>query len=241
MRSLILTPNRRTAKAVIEELNKLSPNPTIFSASEVENTLEPFLSEDHAALVLHNRYDGLDLPGETCRLEWICGLPGATNPQETFLLNRLGVQSLLRDRIRTRLTQALGRCTRNPTDHAVVIITGNEALDFCNKVENRSGFHPELQAEIEYGLGASKNRWPANFQADVRAFLEKRPGWEEVDAWIREERDSYYRSEDNVARTLMDNVHDEIDYADAMWVGDYQPGSRKSQSMCRPSWWKCTC
>ncbi len=228
-RSLILTPNRRSAESVIKELNDLSPNPTIFSASDVESTLEPFLGEDHAALVLNNRYDGLDLPGDACRLEWICGLPGATNPQETFLLNRLGVQSLLRDRIRTRLTQALGRCTRNPTDHAVVIITGNEALDFCNKVENRSGFHPELQAEIQYGLDASKNRWAADFLDDARAFLEKKPGWEGVDEWIREERDSYYRLEDKVARTLMDNVHDEIDYADAMWVGDYQRALEKAR------------
>ena len=80
-RSLILTPNRYTAHSVSEELSALSPSPAIFFAHDIENSMEPFLNEEHAALVLHNRYDGLDLPGDACHLEWIYGLPGATNAQ----------------------------------------------------------------------------------------------------------------------------------------------------------------
>ena len=229
-RSLVLAPNKHTAQSVTEELNGLSPSPVIISAHEIENSLDPFLSEEHAALVLHNRYDGLDLPGDACHLEWICGLPGATNAQEAFLLNRLGVHSLLRDRIRTRLTQALGRCTRNPTDHALVILSGFGALDFCIKSENRSGFHPELQAEIEYGLEASRVQWPKDFIDTAQAFLNREPGWEQVDQWIREQRDSYPQLEDGVAQTLMANVEDEIDYAGAIWVGNYQRALQKARA-----------
>ena len=231
VRSLILTPTKNTSKSVIAELKKLSPSPSIFTATEIEHSLQPFLEQEHAALVLHNRYDGLDLPGDACHLEWICGLPGATNAQEAFLLNRLGVQSLLRDRIKTRLTQALGRCTRNATDHAVVIISGSDTLDFCNKIENRSGFHPELQAEIKYGLDdVSKVEWPSQFTTTARAFLRKEPGWEEVDEWIREERDNCQRLPDVVEQTLMSNVPDEIDYDHAMWVGDYKRALEKAQA-----------
>ena len=221
-RSLVLTPNRSTAQSVIDELNHLSPSPKIFSAHEIESSLEPFLNENHAALVLSNRYDGLDLPGDACHLEWICGLPGAVDAQEAFLLNRLGIQSLFRDRIRTRLTQALGRCTRNPTDYSLVIISGPEALDFCNRRENQSGFHPELQAEIQYGLNASNLTSDQEFKSAARAHLKREEGWEEVDEWIREERDSYPLLEDKVAKTLMENVKDEIDYAKAIWVGNHQ-------------------
>ena len=229
-RSLVLTPSRSVAQSVIEHLGTLSPSPAIFLAADVENSLEPFLNEHHSALVLNNRYDGLDLPGDACHLELIFGLPGATNAQEAFLLNRLQVHSLLRDRIRTRLTQALGRCTRNPTDHAVVVMSGSGILDFCIKSENRTGFHPELQAEIQYGLDASQANWPTEFVNTARAFLQKTPGWEQVDQWIRDKRDSYPQLEDKVAQTLMANVVDEIDYADAMWVGDYQRALEKARS-----------
>ena len=228
-RSLILAPNRFTVQSVTKELNALSPSPAIFSASDIENSLQPFLDEEHAALILQNRYDGLDLPGAACHLEWICGLPGATNAQEAFLLNRLRLHSLLRDRIRTRLTQALGRCTRNPTDHAVVIMSGPRVLDFCIKTENRSGFHPELQAEIEYGLSASQFNWPQDLHKTARAFLHKEPGWERVDQWIRDERESYVKQEDDADQTLIANVSDEIDYAEAMWVGDFQRALSKAR------------
>ena len=229
-RSLILAPNRYTAEEVTRELKELTPSPAILFAKDIENSLEPFLNKEHAALVLHNRYDGLDLPGEACHLEWICGLPGATNAQEAFLLNRLGIHALLRDRIRTRLTQALGRCTRNPTDHALVIMSGPRVLDFCIKSENRSGFHPELQAEIQYGLDASQIEWPDKFLEVARAFLRKDPGWEGVDEWIREERDSYPQIEDKVAQDLMAIVQDEIEYVEAMWVGDYQRALQRARS-----------
>ena len=229
-RSLILAPNRYSADLVADSLNSLSPSPKILSAQDIEISLKPFLSETHAALILHNRYDGLDLPGDACHLEWISGLPGATNAQEAFLLNRLGIHSLLRDRIRTRLTQALGRCTRSPTDYAVVILSGPGALDFCMKSENRSGLHPELQAEIQYGLDASKVKWPKDFLTTALAHLRKEPGWEQADQWIRDERDSYTKQEDRVAQILMTNVRDEIDYANALWLGNYQGALEKARA-----------
>ncbi|MCG8448228.1 MAG: hypothetical protein MI725_01445, partial [Pirellulales bacterium] len=229
-RSLVLAPNRHTAETMEERFSRLSPKPEILTAQAVEQSLQPFLEIDHAALVLHNRYDGLDLPGEACHFEWICGLPGATNAQEMFMLNRLKVEPLLRDRIRTRLTQALGRCTRHPTDYALVIVSGPDTLDFCNKVENRTGFHPELQAEIEYGLDVSQVQWPKELVDQARAFLERRPGWEQVEDWIRDMRDSYVQEEDKVASTLMNVVREEIDYSRAIWVGDYDRALEKARA-----------
>ena len=228
-RSLILAPSRSIARSVSDRIRNLNPRLTILSAHDVEDSIDRFLEQDHAALLLSNRYDGLDLPGEACHLELIWGFPGATNAQESFLLNRLQVHSLLRDRIKTRLTQALGRCTRNATDHAVVIMSGPRILDFCTKSENRSGFHPELQAEIRYGLAASEVQWPEEFVSRARAFLNRAPGWERADEWIREERNVSEKVEDGVAHTLMANVRDEVDFADAMWVGNYQRALEKAR------------
>ena len=104
-------------------------------------------------------------------------------------------------------------------------------MDFCIKSENRSGFHPELQAEIEYGLDASKDMTHNQFLDAARAFLQKERGWEGVDQWIRAERDSYDRKTDEVSQTLMANVSDEIDYATCIWVGNYH-GALKHARAC---------
>jgi hypothetical protein len=228
-RTLVLTPDRTTASRVIGLLEDRCSGLNIFEARDVETSLDDFVRSEHAALVLHGRYDGLDLPGDSCHLEVIYGLPGATNAQERFLLNRLGAQDLLRDRIRTRLTQALGRCTRSAVDHAVVLITGERTVDFCIKRENRNGFHPELQAELEYGFDASSIQFPEELKAVASDFLAKVPGWEEVDSWIREYRDTASRLPDPAAATLMAISAYEVDYSYAMWQEDFETALEKAR------------
>ena len=107
---------------------------------------------------------------------------------------------------------------------------GAKALDFCIRSENRAGFHPELQAEIRIGLENSEVTQPRDFIEIARAFLEKRTGWEDVDEWIRNERDSCPKLKDESAQTLIDNVGDEIDYATAMWLGHYEKALEKARS-----------
>jgi Helicase C-terminal domain len=120
----------------------------VLEADDIEESLEPFTNASDTVLALANRYDGLDLPDDACRLLLLYGLPGGTNLQEQFLLYRLAATSLLRDRLVTRLTQAVGRCTRSDTDYAVVIILEQRLVDFVLKSDTRTILHPEIQAPI---------------------------------------------------------------------------------------------
>src|SRR5260370_879421 len=123
-RVLMLCPNAFAARSLEGDLAAKGVTKPILHAPDVEETLDPFTSAQSAALLLTNRYDGLDLPGDTCRTLLVFGEPTATNAQERFLLARLGASSLLRDRIRTRIAQAVGRCTRSATDYALVVMLG---------------------------------------------------------------------------------------------------------------------
>ena len=229
-RTLILTPDRVTADRVTDLLEAKAPGLNILTARDIETSLDQFVGSDHAALVLTGRYDGLDLPGESCHLEIVYGLPGATNAQERFLLIRLGAHALLRDRIRTRLTQALGRCTRSAVDHCVVLIAGERTLDFCIKRENKSGFHPELQAELEYGFTASEVQFPEELKQTVADLLAKAPGWEEVDRWIQDYRNTVSQVPDSGVSNLMAISSDEVDYSYAMWQEDFDKALARARS-----------
>ena len=77
-RSLLLAPSNYT----LEQYKQLLV-PAGFktvTASDVETTLVPFTSEPNAVLALANRYDGIDLPDEHCRLIVLAGLPGGRRP-----------------------------------------------------------------------------------------------------------------------------------------------------------------
>ena len=69
---------------------------------------------------------------------------------------RVTAQLLLDDRILTRLVQGFGRCTRSPNDYAAVIVLGESLNSYLFRKERREFFHPEIQAELEFGLEQSK-------------------------------------------------------------------------------------
>lgn len=120
-RSLILVPDDKVVK---EFENKIPKNSAyqIFSVEEIEKSKQPFISNDKAIAIIANRYDGIDLANEECRLLIVNGLQRSTNLQERFLTVRMSANIIFIDRILTRIVQAVGRCTRNDTDYAAVVI-----------------------------------------------------------------------------------------------------------------------
>lgn len=82
-RSLFLTTNKASADGV-KEIFEENTNCEIFSAKQIEETKEDFISSEHSIAIIANRYDGIDFPDDECRILIIHGLPTATNLQERF-------------------------------------------------------------------------------------------------------------------------------------------------------------
>jgi hypothetical protein len=230
-RSLILCPDKATARRVESDLKKSGVKRDVLSAQDIEDSLVGFTSRTGAVLILSGRYDGLDLEGKACRLLVVHGLPSGHNAQEQFLLGRIGATSLLRDRIRTRLTQAFGRCTRGPTDYAAVILVGAPLVDFCLQREVKSTLHPELQAELEYGLQMSAASTPSDWSVLLNAFLAQDEDWKDGDDWIRRFRDGVTRTGDSAEKILLLVASDEVSYLYNLWKGDYEAALAKARSI----------
>ena len=218
-RCLVLTPNQYEATVFINELR--SKGLTILGAKDIEDSLEPFSSRTETALVL-SRYDGLDLPDDTCRMLVVGGLPSGTNLQEKFLWSRVAAFSLLRDRVLTRFTQGVGRCTRSDNDYAVVFVWGHPLVDFILKHENRRILNSELQAELQFGIENCKANDAEGLRALRDAFLEQDEDWEEAEQAIVSLRETSKRQTDPVSVRLCLAVSDEVDYLYSMWRGDYE-------------------
>jgi hypothetical protein len=174
----------------------------------------------HSVLLLTNRYDGIDLPDGICRQIILDGLPSKTNLQETFLEERLGLDILLRERIKTRIEQASGRCTRSDTDSAAVIMLGNSLLDFCIRKENQKIFHPEIRAEILFTLDQSKST--QDIDAMLNSFIKRDANWNAAEENIAEIRSSEALPDTTITDILEGTVKDEVDFGYAMWAQDYE-------------------
>jgi hypothetical protein len=218
-RALVLTPSMAGVSAAQRSFAPRGIQ--VLTARDVEGSLGSFTSRTDATLVLANRYDGIDLPGQSCRLLIMEGLPVGTNLQERFLLTRLGESSLLRDRLRTRFTQGVGRCCRSSSDFAVVLAIGQRLFDFCAKRENRSGMHPELQAELEFGIANSEDPSSDYMLSLMRIFYERGEDAAAAEQEILRLRSEMSVAEDPAARTLMEVANTEVDFVYALWRKDY--------------------
>ena len=89
---------------------------------------EPFAVASHGHLVAAGRYDGMDFPGETCRLEIVPEVPVATSDLEEFVSAYLRDAPYAEARFGQRVAQALGRCNRSEDDRAVYLLTDPEFL-----------------------------------------------------------------------------------------------------------------
>jgi Rad3-related DNA helicase len=112
-RSLVLVPND-FSRAKAEQY--LPAGFSVLGPRDIENDLKVFTQSSKAVLLLANRYDGIDLPGTDCRMLVVIGVPTGIGLQERYLTERLNANAQFQDRIRTRLTQAVGRCTRDESD-----------------------------------------------------------------------------------------------------------------------------
>lgn len=151
----------------------------VMGRDNVENDLGVFANAPVAVLGLANRYDGLDLPGSACRIVVLGGRPDAVGLQEKFLSERAEASAALAERLRTRIVQGAGRCTRGPNDYAVVVVLGADITRYFSRPENRAALEPELQAEIEFGWQNSKAKNPAAVIDNVTVFLEHSAVWRE--------------------------------------------------------------
>lgn len=220
-RNLILAPSGVALGAIEKEIQKAGLPHKIFHSADIEDSLEPFTSKAPAILALKGRYDGIDLPGDACRIILIYGLPASVNLQEEFLWSRLGLSSMLRDRIRTRLTQAAGRCTRNATDYAVVILVGPKLMDFVIKMDNQALFHPEFRAELQFGLDNSQLDDVGSLTDLATLLLEHRPEWQQADADIVQRRDASVLPKPAFVTVLREAATLEVAYSYDLWKASY--------------------
>lgn len=220
-RSLILVSSRHDSEgtSLIKAIEGLDID--ILYAPDIEDSIDRFLTRKNIVLLL-SRYDGLDLPDDACRLLIFGGLPSGTNLQERFMWSKIKASSMLRDRVVTRFTQGVGRCTRSDNDYAVVFVTGRRLVDFLLKDENRRILNPELQAELQFGIENSRDSTKENFRELLKAFLSQDDDWKDAEDAILGLRDSFSRHDDPISQQLKSVVGDEVAYLYKMWSENFE-------------------
>ena len=148
----------------------------MFDGRDIDESLAQFTKATRGVCGLASRYDGIDLPGESCRLVVLWGLPDGNTLLERFMSGRARAGLALGERIRTRVVQGAGRCTRGPSDLAVVVVCGSELSKYFLRPLTREALDPEIQAEIQFGLDNSRVE-VSELMGNLEEFLQQGRGW----------------------------------------------------------------
>ena len=226
-KSVFLVPDSQSAKAIKGFYTEHISSAKIFEAKDIEESKQSFVDCPEGTAILANRFDGIDFSDDASRLLFIWNLPKTTNLQERFLITRMGASKLYAERIRTRIIQAVGRCSRNPSDFSIVCVIGDSIQNDLTKQEKIKQFPPELRAEIQFGL---ENSVDYSTVKDVieqaRDFLDRNENWQEAEEYIVDLRNAYWDEIDEVEKQVNDKLQKsavlELKFQYSLWKKDYK-------------------
>ena len=139
--------------------------------------IEQLHNERGMAAVLPRRYDGVDLPGEDCRLLVLDGLPYGESDYDSWRISTLS-QGVANSILAQRIEQAIGRGSRGTSDYCVVILAGADLVAWTGRTANQQFLSTGTKKQLEIGLTVSKEvKSSTDFIATAWQCLGRDGGW----------------------------------------------------------------
>ncbi|MGI8404681.1 MAG: DEAD/DEAH box helicase family protein [Thermomicrobiales bacterium] len=178
-----------------------------------------------ACLVLTARYDGVDLPGDTCRVLIIDGLPTGLNPLERFLWEQMNLGKMLRSTIASRIAQSFGRISRGMSDHGVVILTGSNLVEWILAPKNQALLPAFLQRQLSLGIEVSGIAGIDDLRDTALKCLNREDDWIRYYQKRMESTPVSPSTTDDLEQTLF-IAEDEAAFGLAFWRRDYAKAAK---------------
>lgn len=120
------------------------------SGDDITQKIDDLKNSGGGLYVLINRYDGIDLKADMCRLLVIDGYPRFSSYSDLYKELRVeSVNASLKSQI---IEQGLGRAVRSGSDYCAVILMGNDLVQFLGNKFNYGYFSPITRKQIESGI-----------------------------------------------------------------------------------------
>ncbi len=121
----------------------------IITADTLDAIVEKLKSQHVGLVIFINKYDGIDLPNDACRLLVIDELPSARNLRDKHKEETLKESKISYiDKIQ-KLEQGMGRGIRSSIDYCVILILGTEVAKLMHNNEILDIFSPATKRQMQ--------------------------------------------------------------------------------------------
>lgn len=147
----VLTPSFEKCKKYVDAGAILANNPD--SEKTMYQTLQTYLKDyKDKTIVFANRYDGIDLPDESCRILIIDSVPYYDSLADKYEELCRAESEIIRIKTIQKIEQGLGRSVRGEKDYSVVLIVGSDLIKYLRSITNQVLFSPQTKKQIEIGF-----------------------------------------------------------------------------------------
>ena len=159
------------------------------------------------AVVFANRYDGIDLPDNSCRILILDSKPFFDSLLDRYEEDCRSKSDIINIRIAQKVEQGLGRSVRGEKDYSIILLVGGDLVKFVKSPITSKYFSSQTRKQIEIGMQVAGFANEDVDEADpnkvlsglIKQVLNRDEGWKE---YYVEEMESI---EDEIKRT---GVHD---------------------------------
>lgn len=147
----VLTPSFEKAKKYEEAGAILANNPQ--SKKNMYQTLREYMSNyKNKTIVFANRYDGIDLPDDSCRILIIDSVPYYDSLVDKYEELCRSDSEIIKIKTVQKIEQGLGRSVRGEKDYSVILIVGSDLIKYIRSIGNKRIFSPQTQKQIDIGF-----------------------------------------------------------------------------------------
>lgn len=149
--------NKRGAVVLTPSDKKAENWEAVAKVAKGANNVEQLVSDmqngkELGPVVFSNRYDGIDLPGNACRLLVMDGLPAGTSSYELYRATALMGGNAMSRMMAQRIEQGIGRGARGSSDYCVDLLVGSDLTSWVGKNSNFSYFTSATKAQMRWGF-----------------------------------------------------------------------------------------
>lgn len=217
--SVVIVSNTKRAR-YYESLGAIFPKDN----SEIFNVINGLKTNSiDETVVLNNRYDGIDLPDESCRLLVLDSLPYLKRYYDIYEERCCPRSEIINKKIAQKIEQGMGRAVRGEKDFCGILIIGPDIERYLMSEKTRGFLSLQTQKQIEIGFKAANLAKKEVSEEDppmkqisllLNQMMERDEGWK-----------AYYTSEmDSIEETIQANKYYERCEAEAKIEKLYSKG-----------------
>jgi hypothetical protein len=121
----------------------------IVSSENIEESITELKTKHCGIMVLVNKYDGIDLPKEACRILVIDELPDERREIDKIDANLLSNNKIMLRKKIQKIEQGMGRGIRSNEDYCAVLLLGDSLINQLYTNDAINLFTPATKAQIE--------------------------------------------------------------------------------------------